>query len=102
MLLSLGHMPVDEPVVVARLGETVITLLGHVPISGVGCQGPCFIPKWNGTTKEAGERGLESMAGRQNPQLLQFSGDIRGEFKDLEFVSQVQDGNGNLGIVWNR
>ena len=48
------------------------------------------------------ERGLESMAGRQNPQLLQFSGDIRGEFKDLEFVSQVQDGNGNLGIVWNR
>lgn len=48
----------------------MITFLGHVPISGVACLGPCLIPKRNGTTKETGERGFESMAGSQNPQLL--------------------------------
>lgn len=73
-----------------------------MPISGVRSLGPCLISKRNGITKEAGERGLGSMAGRQNPQLLQCSRDIRREFKGLLFISQVQDGNRNLGIVCKR
>lgn len=59
----------------------ITTFLGHVPISGVRCLEPRVIPKRNGTTKETGERGFESMAGSPNPQLVQSSRDIRGELR---------------------